>query len=355
MVSKMHIKQFRISGIWIFVVGFCAVMFALICVKINEIASETESKIDNINASKQGNEKQPIKKSKFGYNPGVYYQKGICTKNNAPWSNAWIKKQIRPFLQVYNRRPANNYLGTPLMHQFAMWCIVRYLEPLHIIESGIWRGLGTWLLRQAAPHSQLILLDVRIKRNIIYKDLKNDTLYLTGRNFTDFSRLNSVNGLKLNLDRTLAFIDDHHSPFLRIPHARKSGIKHMIFEDNYWLGFYDCLSLKQGCACVMGESICQTFQYKDAYGLIKRNMTMHYLKKIERTFEGIDTYSEFPMMWNVYKDGVTMISKKSRNYLFDARHGEQLLKDYGLKWFPEKSMLDGSYTYCNIAYVKLKY
>ena len=36
---------------------------------------------------------------------------------------------------------------------------LRYHQPEHIIESGIYKGLGTWMLRQAAPQAQLILID----------------------------------------------------------------------------------------------------------------------------------------------------------------------------------------------------
>jgi len=40
--------------------------------------------------------------------------------------------------------------------------LVRRLKPLHIIESGAYQGLGTWIVRQVSfpphPHSSLSLL-----------------------------------------------------------------------------------------------------------------------------------------------------------------------------------------------------
>ena len=36
---------------------------------------------------------------------------------------------------------------------------LRHARPETIVESGVHIGLGTWILRQAAPHARLILLD----------------------------------------------------------------------------------------------------------------------------------------------------------------------------------------------------
>jgi len=39
---------------------------------------------------------------------------------------------------------------------FASWFMARQLDPEVIIESGVWRGQGTWLLEQACPRAQII-------------------------------------------------------------------------------------------------------------------------------------------------------------------------------------------------------
>ena len=242
------------------------------------------------------------------------------------------------------------------MHQFALWCIIRHLQPKQIIESGVWSGLGTWMLRQAAPDAQLILIDPKLQAHMHYVDRKNDTIHLTNKNFRDLSTFRNWHDIKFHdLEKTLVFVDDHHTPMKRIPHARRMGFKHMIFEDNYWLGFSDCLSLKQGCGCLLDEPECKQFKYKDAWGTTKRNLTRDDIEHVAEIFEGIEIYAEFPMIWNVYKQGVKMVSSRSTNYLFKTQDGGKLLRDFGLKWLPFRSMLDGSYTYANLAYVKLKY
>ena len=70
---------------------------------------------------------------------------------------------------------------TKFAPQFAVWCTVRKLEPLHIIESGIYRGYLSWMLRQAAPKAQLIFIDP--KPPLVYKDNHSDTGYITNKNF----------------------------------------------------------------------------------------------------------------------------------------------------------------------------
>ena len=63
----------------------------------------------------------------------------------------FIDTQLEPFAAVYARRPGgSNAGGAAFFHYFALWCIVRWLKPLHIIESGCFAGIGSWFLRQAA-------------------------------------------------------------------------------------------------------------------------------------------------------------------------------------------------------------
>ena len=286
---------------------------------------------------------------------GVQKRNGVCSKGDPPWTYDWLRSELRHFLHVYDQRLGDNMRGTPLMHQFAVWSIVRALKPRHIIESGIMNGLGTWIVRQAAPDAQLILLDPSTQLDLTYRDTHDDTFYFTGRNFRDFSSMPHWNDVTIDVNRTLAFIDDHHTPLRRIAHARRVGIRHMIFEDNYWLGFADCFSLKQACACVMGEQVCNQFKYRDAFGLQTRALRADDVTTSARIFSNMRLYAEFPMIWNVWHPGVTMISKESRNFLFPHKNGSQLLREHGLTRFPPKSQLNGYYTYGNVALIELVY
>ena len=284
---------------------------------------------------------------------GLRTDMGVCTKGHTPWNKDWLISELVEFMQVYNKRIRDNYQGTPLMHQFAIWCLVRHLNPRHIIESGVWRGLGTWILRQAAPDAQLIMLDPNSKMRLWYVDNKTDSLYLTGEKFRDFGSMSFWDDIDIDFSETLAFIDDHNTPFKRIHQARRVGIRHMIFEDNYWLGYSDCFSLKQGCACLMDEPECKNFRYKDNWAMTNRTLKESDIMHAAKTFRDIKTYKEFPMIWDVYREGVTMFSAKSTNYLFPTKNGHSLLQSMGLERLPEEKQMNGTYTYCNIAYVEL--
>ena len=284
---------------------------------------------------------------------GVYVKRGVCQKGNEPWTQEELLSELPRFLEVFDKRPGDNMFGSPLMHQFAMWCVVRMLQPRHIIESGIWNGRGTWLLRQAAPDAQLIMLDPSPQKPMKFVDQQQDTLYFTNENFRDFSSLSMWSDVALDLNRTLAFIDDHQTPLKRIPQARQAGIKHLLFDDNYWLGFSDCLSLKQACACLQHDAECTSFSYKDNWLKEDRNLTADDMRDVTNMFQTIKVYAEFPQIWDAYVPRVTSISKRSRNYLFNTTSGIKLLRDMGLKNLPALIQMNGYYTYFNIAYVKV--
>ena len=134
----------------------------------------------------------------------------LCQWGDAPFSCDFARSQIRPYLSVFAKRPfAMSGENTGILSGFFLWCLVRALRPKHIVESGVRYGLGTWLLRQAAPDAQLILMDP-IKPHK-WVDTKPDTRYYFG--FTLWKDFNTFDWecLKLDKERTLLFFDDHQS------------------------------------------------------------------------------------------------------------------------------------------------
>ena len=120
----------------------------------------------------------------------VHNESNVCSKGSFTLDKHWLLQELNPFLEVYLERPYrhHNFGGTNLMHQFGLWCLLRRLKPKYVIESGIFRGLGTWILRQACPSARLIMLDPAAKE-LSYTDQHPDTLYFTGDKFRDFNRL----------------------------------------------------------------------------------------------------------------------------------------------------------------------
>lgn len=142
----------------------------------------------------------------------------------APWDEQALIRALPEFEEVLKSRPFfhnEGGMGTP--HLFATWFLLRELNPPTIIESGVWKGLGTWLIEQACPSAKLISIDPHLgKREYISPRV---TYYDVDFTEIDWSSLDRAN--------TVIFFDDHQNALNRLTQARWFGFRHLIFEDNY--------------------------------------------------------------------------------------------------------------------------
>lgn len=118
---------------------------------------------------------------------------------------------------------------------FATWFILKSLKPEVLVESGVWRGQGTWLIENTLPGARIICLEPN-PQFIEYRSKAAE--YLT----RDFSR---VDWAGFPQEEVLLFFDDHQNALFRLKNAKKLGFTQMIFEDNYPSNQGDCYSLKQ--------------------------------------------------------------------------------------------------------------
>lgn len=142
----------------------------------------------------------------------------------------------KDFLNLYRERPIfNNDGGMMSPHMFASYCLLQFLTPSTIIESGVYKGQGIWLFEKTLPDATLYSIDLDlwqrqyISPNVVYLD-------------SDF---NTYDWWGLPKHDTLVFFDDHTNAPERISELQRWGFKFAIFEDNYPLGQGDCLSLKK--------------------------------------------------------------------------------------------------------------
>ena len=143
-------------------------------------------------------------------------------------------KEIEKFLKIYKNRPIkDNKNGMKINHMFAFFFLLKKLKPKYVIESGVLRGQGTWLIEKTLPNAKIFSIDLNLNtRKYISRKVK----YLD----TDFKYFSE----KIQPEKTLAFFDDHTCHFERLVQCKFFNIKQIIFEDNYVFGEGDFNSLK---------------------------------------------------------------------------------------------------------------
>ena len=272
----------------------------------------------------------------------------VCMKGRQVFPRSWILEQLPEFIATYDRRPfASNRGGTRIMHQFALWCMIKHLRPNYVIESGIHTGLGTWILRQAAPNAKLVMLDPG--SHLKYTDNHTDSEYFIKKDFIDFGKMDWKNHVIPS--ETLVFIDDHQNPVRRIQEALKHGFVHMIFDDNYGIHGGDVTGLKAYCHLTLNPG--KVSQYladeKKSGQYTRRQLSWSWVRSANITFhQHIETYYEFPMIFNSFKG---QLGLDNRNMLLNETSGSRVLGRYGLTKFPPEVEMNG---FSNIVYVKIQ-
>jgi len=147
-----------------------------------------------------------------------------------------MKKYIDDFLSLYEKRPIkNNSGGMNSSHLFPFYYVLKKINPEVIIESGIWKGLGTWFIEKICPNSKIISIDPVLDNR---QYVSNTAEYLT----EDFLK---INWSKYSSNNVLVFFDDHQDALPRLLHCKQYNLKKIIFEDNYPHNQGDCYSIKK--------------------------------------------------------------------------------------------------------------
>lgn len=143
---------------------------------------------------------------------------------------------LKEFAALYESRPIkDNDGGMKSGHMFHAWSIVKKLQPKTLIESGVWKGLGTWFFEQASPSTNIISIDPDLSnRQYISPTVDYRTEdFLT----TDWSEIDKEN--------SLVFFDDHQNCIPRLKKCKELGFKKIVIEDNYPWQQGDCYSPKK--------------------------------------------------------------------------------------------------------------
>jgi hypothetical protein len=185
--------------------------------------------------------KSPARKMKYIHDPSYSYmteeshQKqlqvelaDVARKFFDPEEFPTVKNQdldqaTSDFFQIYsNRLHRDNTNGSGFHNAFWIYLYCRVQNPELIVESGVWKGHTTWLMKQACPNAEIIGFDRNLK-NLEYLDLKAE-LHENDWESHQFS--------KVDPNKSLVFFDDHVNNAKRILEAKEKGFKHLIIDDN---------------------------------------------------------------------------------------------------------------------------
>jgi len=179
-----------------------------------------------------------------------------------PWTDRDLRSSFDKFLKIYEQRPIqDNQGGMKLPHAFLTWFICYQLQPEVVIESGVFKGQGTWLIKKACPNVRLICIDPcleRVKYQAPEAEYRKEDF-----TYQDFSELDK--------DKTLCFFDDHMSAYDRLVAMKWMGFKKAIFEDNYVAPHGDCYSLRRAfCGDGFNSSLAKTLNIPQLDGILRR-------------------------------------------------------------------------------------
>ena len=244
------------------------------------------------------------------------------------WNHEDIKLHLEEFYNVYNNRPIkDNSGGMKSPHMFPAWYVLKKIQPKCIIESGVWKGLGTWLFEQACPNLEKIY---SIDPSPHFRNYTSSKAEYQKNDFLD------TDWSSLNKNETLVFFDDHQDCLPRIKKCLELGFKNIIVEDNYPYQQGDCYTPKKILSkrnyCIDKDGYKETHSHKEEdYNFLEKN---------------IENYQELPP---IFKPDLTRWGDSwDENYPTpDALLKEISKHEYSVFW---KEKLD--YTW--ICYIKLK-
>lgn len=255
--------------------------------------------------------------------------KEILNYGKQLWDFKDVNSMIDEFMELYESRPVvNNAGGMSSTHLFWTWYVAKKIHPENIIESGVFKGQGTWIFRQACPNANIFSIDPFLDQR---KYIDKETMYFT----EDFSMIEWEKYLRNDsFENTLVFFDDHQNAYMRMQQLKWQGFFHAMFEDNYPVKQGDCYSLKKifsGCG----------FSHDGINEIPPNDTHASYVMK------NIETYTTLPPLYKPEKTRWGDVWDES-NYPTE----NSILAQEKLEKHPAVKAEAGGYTW--ICYVKLK-
>ena len=134
-----------------------------------------------------------------------------------------LREQVQAFWALIPTAPVRQRRGgSGFNGALQLYVAMRALKPDFVVESGVFRGLTTWVIRQARPQAEIFCHDPDLS-GLQYRDVR--ARYSTADWSTaDWSRLDPA--------RTVAFFDDHVAQGRRVVEAQARGVTRLLFDDD---------------------------------------------------------------------------------------------------------------------------
>jgi hypothetical protein len=140
---------------------------------------------------------------------------------------SYTRDDLNEFLMSVNFQEINaNDGGMKVPDMFSLYFLLKKLRPSVVIESGVWNGQSTKLIRETLEDVKIISLDPRPIEGYI----DENTTYYVGDKFKDFKDLDLSS---FDMNSVLCFFDDHQNQAQRLIQCINKNVKHVFFNDNY--------------------------------------------------------------------------------------------------------------------------
>jgi hypothetical protein len=145
------------------------------------------------------------------------FERAGLTPTEDPGRIARAFWSLLPTCPIRQRQGGNGFNGA-----LQLFAVVRTLRPATIIESGVFRGFTTWVMRQAHPAA-----DIRCFDPVLAQRRWRDP---QARYAAEDWSTADLSGM--DPENVLAFFDDHISQARRIVEAAERGIRRLLFDDD---------------------------------------------------------------------------------------------------------------------------
>lgn len=149
---------------------------------------------------------------------------GKLAENGVPGAAERARSALAAFLRLYDDRPVrDNKGGSGFNDSLWLFVMAAVLQPRFIVESGVFKGHSTWLLRQACPEAEIHCFD----------PLPEQRVHHDPRAIYYDSDWMAVELPRLPGDQSLVFLDDHVSHARRLIEAHGRGFRRFLLDDNF--------------------------------------------------------------------------------------------------------------------------